>query len=30
MGEHTEYNESFALPAAINLRCWIATSPKER
>jgi len=29
IGEHTDYNEGFVLPAAINLRCWIAASPRK-
>jgi galactokinase len=26
IGEHTDYNEGFVLPAAIDLACWAATS----
>jgi galactokinase len=28
IGEHTDYNEGFVLPAAIGLHCWIAASPR--
>jgi galactokinase len=29
IGEHTDYNEGFVLPAAIGLHCWIAASPRR-
>jgi galactokinase len=29
IGEHTDYNEGFVLPAAIGLETWIATVPDE-
>jgi galactokinase len=28
IGEHTDYNEGFVLPAAIGLHCWIAATPR--
>lgn len=28
IGEHTDYNEGFVLPAAIDLSCWVAASPR--
>jgi len=28
IGEHTDYNDGFALPAAINLYTWIAIAPR--
>lgn len=29
MGEHTDYNQGFVLPAAIDLSCWAAVSPRD-
>ncbi len=29
IGEHTDYNDGFVLPAATNFRCWIAFSPRR-
>src|SRR5262245_40343311 len=29
IGEHTDYNDGFALPAAINLYTWIAIAPRN-
>lgn len=29
IGEHTDYNEGFVLPCAVNLRCWAAASPRS-
>jgi galactokinase len=29
IGEHTDYNEGFVLPAAVNKAVWIALSPSE-
>src|SRR5271165_6815773 len=29
IGEHTDYNDGFVLPAAINFSCWVAGSPRE-
>jgi galactokinase len=29
IGEHTDYNEGFVMPAAIGLNCWVAMSPRE-
>jgi len=29
IGEHTDYNEGFVMPAAIGMYCWIAISPRE-
>jgi galactokinase len=28
IGEHTDYNEGFVLPAAINFSCWVGASPR--
>jgi galactokinase len=28
IGEHTDYNEGFVLPAAIDLYCWTAIAPR--
>jgi galactokinase len=31
IGEHTDYNDGFAMPAAIEFYCWVATGPgKDR
>lgn len=29
IGEHTDYNEGFVLPAAIDFFCWVAFSPRK-
>lgn len=29
IGEHTDYNDGFVLPAAIEFYCWVATSPRN-
>jgi galactokinase len=29
IGEHTDYNDGFVLPAAINFSCWVAASPRN-
>jgi galactokinase len=29
IGEHTDYNDGFVLPAAINFSCWVAVSPRN-
>jgi galactokinase len=29
IGEHTDYNDGFAMPAAIEFYCWVAVSPRE-
>jgi galactokinase len=29
IGEHTDYNQGFVLPAAVNLSCWVAAAPRE-
>ncbi|GAC1702654.1 MAG: galactokinase [Candidatus Acidiferrum sp.] len=29
IGEHTDYNDGFVLPAAIELSCWVAIAPRE-
>ena len=29
IGEHTDYNDGFVLPAAINYSTWIAISPRD-
>src|SRR5438128_467040 len=28
IGEHTDYNDGFVLPAAINFHCWLAVSSR--
>lgn len=28
IGEHTDYNSGFVLPAAIGLSCWVAAAPR--
>jgi galactokinase len=28
IGEHTDYNEGFVLPAAIDSYCWVAAAPR--
>jgi galactokinase len=28
IGEHTDYNQGFVMPAAINLYCWVAIAPR--
>lgn len=28
IGEHTDYNQGFVMPAAINFSCWVAVSPR--
>jgi galactokinase len=28
IGEHTDYNDGFAMPAAIEFYCWVAFSPR--
>ena len=30
IGEHTDYNEGFVLPAAINKRAWLAIGPSQQ
>ena len=30
IGEHTDYNEGFVLPAAIDLEVWVAVEPWDR
>jgi galactokinase len=27
IGEHTDYNDGFVMPAAIDLHCWVAIAP---
>jgi galactokinase len=27
IGEHTDYNDGFVLPAAIDLQCWVGVAP---
>jgi galactokinase len=27
IGEHTDYNDGFVMPAAIDLHCWVAIRP---
>src|ERR1700739_2827430 len=29
IGEHTDYNEGFVLPAAIGFSCWVGIAPRE-
>jgi len=29
IGEHTDYNDGFVLPAAIGFSCWVAFAPRE-
>src|SRR5271168_1534577 len=29
IGEHTDYNDGFAMPAAIEFYCWVAVSPRD-
>jgi galactokinase len=29
IGEHTDYNDGFVLPAAIEFYCWAATAPRR-
>jgi galactokinase len=29
IGEHTDYNDGFAMPAAIEFYCWVAISPRK-
>jgi galactokinase len=29
IGEHTDYNEGFVMPAAIGFDCWVAAGPRE-
>jgi galactokinase len=29
IGEHTDYNQGFVLPAAIDLSCWVAVSSRN-
>jgi galactokinase len=29
IGEHTDYNEGFVLPAAIGFFCWVAIAPRN-
>jgi galactokinase len=29
IGEHTDYNEGFVLPAAIGFSCWVAIGPRK-
>jgi galactokinase len=29
IGEHTDYNDGFVMPAAIEFYCWVAISPRE-
>jgi galactokinase len=28
IGEHTDYNQGFVLPAAVNFSCWVAAGPR--
>jgi len=30
IGEHTDYNDGFAMPAAIEFYCWVAIGPRAR
>ncbi len=29
IGEHTDYNEGYVMPAAIDFSCWVALGPRE-
>jgi galactokinase len=29
IGEHTDYNDGFVLPAAIDFYCWVAAAPRN-
>src|SRR5256885_15375789 len=29
IGEHTDYNEGFVLPAAIGFSCWVGIAPRS-
>ncbi|HYL96991.1 MAG TPA: galactokinase family protein, partial [Terriglobales bacterium] len=29
IGEHTDYNDGFVMPAAIELACWVAIAGRE-
>jgi len=29
IGEHTDYNEGFVMPAAIDFSCWVAAAPRD-
>lgn len=29
IGEHTDYNDGFVLPAAIEFYCWVAAAPRD-
>src|SRR3982750_4573634 len=28
IGEHTDYNDGYVMPAAIGLYCWVAIAPR--
>src|SRR5260370_36876799 len=28
IGEHTDYNQGFVMPAAINFSCWVGAAPR--
>jgi|SRR5579862_1930757 len=29
IGEHTDYNQGFVMPAAIGIYCWVAIAPRD-
>ncbi len=29
IGEHTDYNDGFVMPAAIRFSCWVASAPRD-
>lgn len=29
IGEHTDYNDGFVMPAAIDFSCWVAIAPRD-
>jgi galactokinase len=29
IGEHTDYNDGFVMPAALGFYCWVAASPRQ-
>ena len=29
IGEHTDYNDGFVMPVALDLSCWVAAAPRR-
>ena len=29
IGEHTDYNDGFVMPVALDLSCWVAAAPRD-